>query len=84
MAPPTEAVLSFPRAEPVASASGRALQALDELMQAEYDNRPIFPPIPQDMLAMSINMTPLVPLIRCTMPIPCGSCWYCKQAEARR
>lgn len=21
--------------------------------------------------------------IRCTMPVPCGVCWYCKQHEAR-
>lgn len=24
-----------------------------------------------------------MPPIRCTMPVPCGHCWYCKQAEAR-
>jgi len=22
-------------------------------------------------------------LIRCTMPAPCGHCWYCKQAVAK-
>lgn len=24
-----------------------------------------------------------MPLIRCTMPVPCSVCWYCKQHEAR-
>lgn len=23
-------------------------------------------------------------LIRCTFPVPCGHCWYCKQWEALR
>ena len=24
----------------------------------------------------------LVPVIRCTQPVPCGHCWYCGQAGA--
>lgn len=28
----------------------------------------------------TINMTPLVPLIRCTFVVPCGVCHYCKVA----
>lgn len=32
-------------------------------------------------LTAEINMTPLVPLIRCTFVVPCGVCWYCKQAS---
>jgi 7-cyano-7-deazaguanine synthase in queuosine biosynthesis len=25
---------------------------------------------------------PLVPLIRCTLPTPCGRCWYCLQRKS--
>lgn len=27
--------------------------------------------------------TPM-PLIRCTMPVPCGVCWYCKSHDQNR
>jgi hypothetical protein len=34
-------------------------------------------------VAEAINMMPLVPLIRCTNPKPCGHCWYCQKAAER-
>jgi len=34
--------------------------------------------------AIGFTQAPLVPLIRCTMPKPCGQCWYCQQHEAKR
>lgn len=38
---------------------------------------------PNDDGTWPIPATMSVAPIRCTMPVPCGHCWYCKQAQER-
>ena len=60
-------------------ASGRAMAVGVALQYAYYENRPTFP---VGLLGIA-NMAPLIVGPRCTMPIPCGVCWYCKTWEER-